>query len=226
MKREEPIPPPSGFQDWHIKRRKAICSTCPFSQRQMGKIYFHKGFPTLTTKDDLQHQNVSWIQDSMKDSVRSLNESLHPSLPEPNPEVWVEIWVLPCSLFLCLMVLCRAEAWKSQDLSDLTGSQRGTSEACSLGVWCSCISGTVWGDEGVRSNHFRKAKQSFHFSGKLKIFFLHSGWNAGVGILVQKNNNGMEILSFEHLNCKRFQIIHANTASDKRIPPHEGSEGK
>lgn len=103
MKREEPIPPPSGFQDWHIKRRKAVCSTCPFSQRQMGKIYFHKGFPTLTTKDDLQHQNVSWIQDSMKDSVRSLNESLHPSLPEPNPEVWVEIWVLPCSLFLCLM---------------------------------------------------------------------------------------------------------------------------
>lgn len=102
---------------------------------------------------------------------------------------------LPWSLFLCQISwwsCCRAEAWKSQDLSDLTASQQGTSEACSLGVWCSCISGTVWGDEGVRSNHFRKAKQSFHFSGKLKIVFLHSGWNAGVGILVQKYNKTME----------------------------------
>lgn len=196
----------------------------------MGETYFHKDFPTLMTKDDLQQQNVLWIQNSMKDSVRSLNECLHPAVPEPNPEVWVEILVLPYSLFLCQTSwwsCCRAEAWKSQNLSDLTASQKETTDACSLAIWCSCISGTVWGDEEVRSNHFRKAKQSFHFSEKLKIAFLHSGWNAGVGVLVQKyNNNGMEILSFEHLNCKRFQITHANNADDKRILPHEGSEGK
>lgn len=219
MKREEPIQPLSGFQDWHIKGRKTVCATCPFSHRQMGKTYFRKGFPTLMSKDDLKHQIVLWKHPGYSVVWRAL---LDP---------WQIVWTLhfPTSVQMfgsCLAVCscrisqcscCRAGAWKSQDLSDpyeetsWAGSQQGISEAGSLGVWCSCmISGTVWGDLGVRSSHNRKARPGFHFPGKLKRSLFHSGWNAGVGVLVQ-------YICFPYICGVEFQALSISTIKDFKI---------
>lgn len=126
MKREEPIQPPSGVQDWHIEGKKAVHAICPFSHRQN----FPKDFPTLKSKDGLKHQNVLWKHLYYRMAWRRLSDpwQIAWTLDFPSP-----IWrsgscIAACSWVRHLMVLQQRRGLK------VSRPNRPVWTECELGV--------------------------------------------------------------------------------------------
>lgn len=100
MKREEPIQPLSGVQDWHIKGREAAHAAHPlFSRHRWEKHISLKTFQCLRagiTWNTKKFCEKSWLQNAMEVSVRPQGGCLNPWFPKPSSETWV----LHCSLLL------------------------------------------------------------------------------------------------------------------------------
>lgn len=99
MKREEPIQPLSGVQDWHIKGREAAHATHPFWWEKWEKHISLKTFQlfrTGVTWNTKKFCEKSQQWNDMEVFVRPVGDCLNPWLPTHNPEAWV----LYCSLLL------------------------------------------------------------------------------------------------------------------------------
>lgn len=169
MKREEPIQPLSGVQDWHIKGREAAHATHPFFSRDKWEKHISlktfQLFRTGITWNTKRFCEKSWQQNDMEVSARPLGGCLNPWLLKHNPEAWV----LPCSLLLHQTPWCshsrgkvkvsrlKRPVWTGSLSWEPPSNLRARHFEC---FWCSCmVSGTCWGDVGVR-------RQGFNFHGK------------------------------------------------------------